>query len=86
MVASVVIGGLGFSACGGEPGLGAEDPPRPERTKPPTQFAQRIAWLGSLYADRSFHSVDRRHRPLVVVNYGEPRPPDREAVMSGTSR
>ncbi len=36
-----------------------------------------LLWkLGPRYGKLRFHSVDRSRRPLVVVNYGDPRPPD----------
>jgi hypothetical protein len=69
-VASLVAG------CGTDLGSGSEDPPKPARTKTPAQLAENIAWLGSRYGEMRFHSVDRSRRPVVVVNYGDPRPPD----------
>lgn len=69
-IASLVAG------CGAELASESEDPPKPARTKTPVQFAESIAWLGPRYGKLRFHSVDRSRRPLVVVNYGDPRPPD----------
>jgi hypothetical protein len=64
------------AGCGADLGSQSEDPSRPARTPTPAQFAESIAWLGPRYGKLRFHSVDRSRRPLVVVNYGDPRPPD----------
>ena len=69
-VASVLAG------CGAELGSEAEAPRKPTRTQTPVHFADSTAWLGPLYGKLRFHSVRRSRRPLVVVNYGDPRPHD----------
>jgi hypothetical protein len=69
-IASLVAG------CGADLGSESADPPKPARTQTPVQFPGSIAWLGPRLGKLRFHSVDRSRRPLVVVNYGDPRPPD----------
>lgn len=64
-----------LSACG-DSDLAFDDPPRPARTGPPAHDQQKLAWLGPRHGDLRFHSVDRSTRHRVVVNYGEPTPPD----------
>lgn len=64
------------AGCGADAGPEPDDPAKPARTHTPAQFTESIAWLGPRYGDLRFHSVDRSLRPLVVVNYGDPRPPD----------
>jgi hypothetical protein len=67
--ASVVAG---IAACGAE----LEDPPEPARTQTPARSAGKVAWLGPRFGELRFHSVARGPRRVVVVNYGDPRPPD----------
>jgi hypothetical protein len=74
--AVALVASFGLSGCGDELALDLDDPPRPQRTQPPTQLEAKIAWLGTEFGELSFHSVDRHLPPLSIVRYGEPTPPD----------
>lgn len=71
-----LIATFGLAACGDQLALDLNDPPRPQRTQPPTQLEAKIAWLGPRFGQLRFHSVDRHPPPLIFVRYGEPTPPD----------
>jgi len=64
---------LGVSACAGDIDSAFEDPPRPARTGPPARTGE--AWLGPRHGGLRFYGVQRDRRQ-VLVNYGEPTPPD----------
>ena len=71
--ATAVVVAIGVSACDS---VTDDGPPKPGRTSPPSASDGNIAWLGARYGELRFHSVDEHLRPALLVNYGDPTPPD----------